>query len=658
MGQKVHPVGFRVGITKPYQSQWFARFHKYQYSQTILEDHHLRKTLIALFPKLLNPKLNLTKKKDEKAVLSPKITHIKIERGLIPYQIGVQIHAEHCEIIKSAIENLTVSNRLQAKLQKVRYYLTLLQQENSTTKSKQISLQNNENNEQKNNAISSINDVNETDDTSRKNRDIVSTGLKKRQKKNSFKNLDKFSQKRTRIKTRRLRTKSRLILLQRKNSQYIASNINKSFLKKTSKKVIKTKNKAKTSLTTSRSRINKKKMTKDSRPSFAVLAKKIRTVASSSSNQTAKKILNIFLTKTQNKFFKHLKEQLKSWSEQTQGAPLGSNRKWNIKTGDFFNKIKNKSIYKLTNLVQRLEKKAFLKMERLRVDYIATGPLSKAQTFGYYQIITFLKYLKEYILKQRTLRTYIGTAKLTKNDSSQNIQLKKEYSKFISSTANEVKLANIEKEYNKIKFIEYLKEVIQKHRQNNIYYYLPTIIHSQKNLDEIQKFTKRHASFLFGVDLNTEKDISNKIKDSLENPTVLQDVFLKQIEKQRKINLENSTFTPKISIKFYNAPSNVIETKATIVADTVVDALEKRQAFRKVIKQAMSDAIKNPRVKGVKIQVAGRLNGAEIARTEWVRSGRVPLQTLTANIDYAYKTANTIYGIIGIKVWLFKGYIK
>ena len=65
--------------------------------------------------------------------------------------------------------------------------------------------------------------------------------------------------------------------------------------------------------------------------------------------------------------------------------------------------------------------------------------------------------------------------------------------------------------------------------------------------------------------------------------------------------------------------------------------------------------MRSPGVKGVKIQLAGRLNGAEIARTEWVRAGRVPLQTLRANIDYCYKTAQTIYGIIGVKVWIYKG---
>jgi small subunit ribosomal protein S3 len=62
-------------------------------------------------------------------------------------------------------------------------------------------------------------------------------------------------------------------------------------------------------------------------------------------------------------------------------------------------------------------------------------------------------------------------------------------------------------------------------------------------------------------------------------------------------------------------------------------------------------------VQGIKLQVSGRLNGAEIARTEWTREGRVPLHTLRADIDYAYKTASTTYGILGIKIWVFKGEI-
>jgi small subunit ribosomal protein S3 len=92
------------------------------------------------------------------------------------------------------------------------------------------------------------------------------------------------------------------------------------------------------------------------------------------------------------------------------------------------------------------------------------------------------------------------------------------------------------------------------------------------------------------------------------------------------------------------------------LGDLVVDQLEKRVAFRRAIREALLRAQKQ-NVKGIKIQVSGRLNGAEMARTEWIREGRVPLQTLRADIDYATKEANTIYGILGIKIWLFKGEI-
>ncbi|HAE05927.1 MAG TPA: 30S ribosomal protein S3, partial [Richelia sp.] len=84
--------------------------------------------------------------------------------------------------------------------------------------------------------------------------------------------------------------------------------------------------------------------------------------------------------------------------------------------------------------------------------------------------------------------------------------------------------------------------------------------------------------------------------------------------------------------------------------------LERRVSFRRVVRQAIQRA-QRAGVEGIKIQVSGRLNGAEIARTEWTREGRVPLHTLRANIDYAYCTAKTIYGILGIKIWVFKGEI-
>jgi small subunit ribosomal protein S3 len=99
-----------------------------------------------------------------------------------------------------------------------------------------------------------------------------------------------------------------------------------------------------------------------------------------------------------------------------------------------------------------------------------------------------------------------------------------------------------------------------------------------------------------------------------------------------------------------------VDLDASLLADLVVEQLEKRVAFRRAIREALQRAQKQ-NVKGIKIQVSGRLNGAEIARSEWIREGRVPLQTLRADIEYATKEANTIYGILGIKVWLFKSEI-
>ena len=99
-----------------------------------------------------------------------------------------------------------------------------------------------------------------------------------------------------------------------------------------------------------------------------------------------------------------------------------------------------------------------------------------------------------------------------------------------------------------------------------------------------------------------------------------------------------------------------VNLNASLIGDLVVKQLEDRVAFRRAIREAMQCA-QEDNVSGIKIQVSGRLNGAEIARSEWIREGRVPLQTLRADIDYATKEANTIYGVLGIKVWLFKNEI-
>ncbi|KAJ54827.1 30S ribosomal protein S3 [Actibacterium mucosum KCTC 23349] len=106
---------------------------------------------------------------------------------------------------------------------------------------------------------------------------------------------------------------------------------------------------------------------------------------------------------------------------------------------------------------------------------------------------------------------------------------------------------------------------------------------------------------------------------------------------------------------------NIVEVRkpeldAPLVAESIAQQLERRVSFRRAMKRAVQNAMRMG-AQGIRVNVAGRLGGAEIARTEWYREGRVPLHTLRADIDYSHAEAETPYGIIGIKVWIFKGEI-
>jgi small subunit ribosomal protein S3 len=120
----------------------------------------------------------------------------------------------------------------------------------------------------------------------------------------------------------------------------------------------------------------------------------------------------------------------------------------------------------------------------------------------------------------------------------------------------------------------------------------------------------------------------------------------KEIAKRMDLNINNV----KINIEEIRKP----EIDAQLVSESVAQQLERRIMFRRAMKRAVSNAMRLGAL-GVKINVAGRLNGAEIARAEWYREGRVPLHTLRADIDYGFAEAETTYGIIGIKTWIFKG---
>ncbi|MFP4560259.1 MAG: 30S ribosomal protein S3 [Thiohalorhabdus sp.] len=122
------------------------------------------------------------------------------------------------------------------------------------------------------------------------------------------------------------------------------------------------------------------------------------------------------------------------------------------------------------------------------------------------------------------------------------------------------------------------------------------------------------------------------------------------IEKLRREVQKLSSEQIHINIEEIRKP----ETEAMLVAENVAQQLERRVSFRRAMKRAVGNAMRLG-AQGIKISAGGRLGGAEIARTEWYREGRVPLHTLRADIDYGLAEAKTTYGVIGVKVWIFKG---
>jgi ribosomal protein S3 len=634
MGQKIHPLGFRVGITKRHQAEWYARFHKHQYAQTLLEDRLLRQTLSKLIPELLQKKFKTSKD-------LPRISHIKIERGLIPYEIGIQIHAENCQEIKAAFDHLTISQTEISKSLKTEFVLQ-----------KAAQLQNISYQQQTENFSES------SDRPFGKNvkRSLTRTGVRSVVQQNfrqRFLDNILIVKKGDKI-TRKFKNQAK-VFNQGDSRKRQTSNLPKNFSK--------------------RGKLN------SLQPNFG--SNKV-TKLTFTNSQKVSRFANLFVNHLSIQFATALQSQMKEWNQylktykedqiQKYGmlryAPVGYNKKWSLKN---IQKLDKKPVPVLMKLLKSLQKQALSKMESLRQDFIILGTLSKMKSFHYFQQIRFIKVLRQLIQdRQSQQNRFVSTHSLPSNQSGQR-QFEQSLVS-LNEFALRKKLTNIQEENRKTQLIQYLQNVVQKHRQQNLYLYLPTIADSRKYLKKIQKFTKEQVNFLFGFQFNNFSQFSEDSKREMvknhvtmaikqantknEFQTKLQDVFLKQFQKQRTMCLQNMELTPKISLKFYSVKPQTLATKASIVADAIVDSLEKRQAFRRVIKKAKEDLMKTTKVKGVKIQVAGRLNGAEIARSEWVRAGRVPLQTLCANIDYCYKTAQTIYGIIGVKVWIYKGYTK
>lgn len=129
----------------------------------------------------------------------------------------------------------------------------------------------------------------------------------------------------------------------------------------------------------------------------------------------------------------------------------------------------------------------------------------------------------------------------------------------------------------------------------------------------------------------------------------------KKIEKLLKKFYKNQKTLPSIKLDIQEIRN--AEIHAQLVAQAVAEQLEKRIAFKRAMKQNIEKVMQNKIAQGVKIMVSGRLGGSEMARREWLADGKIPLQTLRADIDFAYARANTTFGVIGVKVWIYRGEI-
>ena len=169
--------------------------------------------------------------------------------------------------------------------------------------------------------------------------------------------------------------------------------------------------------------------------------------------------------------------------------------------------------------------------------------------------------------------------------------------------------------------------------------------------DKIRKFLKKELYYA-GVSSIIIERTAKKLRVSIVSarPGIIIGKKGADIEKLKNRLQKLVQKDVSLNIKEEKRP----QASAQLAAENVAISLERRVAFRRAMKKVIQGAMKSG-AKGIKVSVAGRLGGADMARTEWYREGRVPLQTLRAKLDYGYAEAHTTYGIIGIKVWIFKG---
>ena len=178
--------------------------------------------------------------------------------------------------------------------------------------------------------------------------------------------------------------------------------------------------------------------------------------------------------------------------------------------------------------------------------------------------------------------------------------------------------------------------------------------------EHIQKKHKDALIDSIRIERRSDEDIKVKIKAQrvgmifgrkAKGLEELREELKKIVEEIRKETKLPQNFTLDIEILELRRD----EVSAAVIARQMAQQIERRVPYRRVLKRALATIMRYPGVLGAKVQVSGRLDGAEIARKEWLREGRLPLQTIRSKIDYAFDEAKCTYGVVGIKVWIYKG---
>lgn len=601
MGQKIHPLGLRVGITKKHKAKWFANSD--QYPQFLLEDILLRKLVNSL---ILPESLPRTFEDDKKM----RVIEVQIERFL-RNTIKIKIYAVNPDVSSLILDK-----------KRHRDYSSEENSQKSIKKNRKLSTDKNSKKE-----LTKSNE-NETSDTFTKWKNILKRKIYEL-KCSQFKNIIKKCNVLLEMSTISTKTKTD----NNESSTELKVNLNTNNLLLKLKKLSEKRHRIQLFL--QRTLTNK---------TILQLPTELDVVKMN--------LLYIYYN------FQIYRINLEMFEVQHEILKINSNifKKFGILSKKWFKKNNLRSI-------KRILKKFEKQFENLQNDHKIGN--SSIQFLKHPEILlrNYLQnsltqlYTNKCIKYQHRLENEYLNRFGSKLIKKRPIDLMYDLANYLTWHAETIKYQNHEiassapKNQKKPVYYFSYQQLGQKlYFQKKKNYQLPINLKNnqikQKNI-KVKKIVKRKIQD-FMIDNLLRKNFSN-ISKFYKFCSSYQNQEFSELIKQ--LTLKNAF--PKISA------IEIIEVKqpseyAVCLAYFITQKLEKRFSFRSVMKQAKRVAMQTPSVKGIKIQLSGRLNGAEIARTEWIREGRVPLQTLEADVDYSYKTAQTLYGIIGVKVWIFR----